>query len=494
MLKIGILLFKKDYYMLKVFRFKISTLLIVLGGMFLSNVALSTQVAKRYTNLYVYDGASYNSQTWEKTASNVDHVLFGFWSINANGHIYLPEPALDINDNIAKQDYSIDDAIASFKSNLAKSSMLNKLCNLRISNSNIKFIISIGGWGGSDKFSQGFSRPSGRKNFVDDVDKIFNNFQCGDGKKLFTGVDIDWEYPVKRIDFSEKKQTVNPQDTQNLHTLMAYLRARVGQDKIIAMALPHGNDDADGGSIYNYFIKNNNLSNAQFIENTSFFTIMSYDFMAFAKTTVTNAPLFDTTAGGKQTIDMGVQALIKEGVPSGKISLGIPLYGRAILYDYNSKYPGKTICISPNEPQPFAGNYAGIGYTLPPFVDTNGSQPQCAAVWILYQDINVDNLQKSIQYDQDVAQYGYYWTTPESNFVKVELVKGSLADSPNGYFSFDTPDTVTRKVQYVKDHQLAGISFWEASQDKPYNDDTININGTQYYKSLVRTVNKDFNK
>ena len=371
-----------------------------------------------------------SDSTYEPALSQMNEILFGFFTVTNDGHI------------MGAQNY-------------------NNVCNFVATHPNVKVVASIGGWGNSSTFSQAFSSANNRQNFINDAHWLATSTTiCSNGMQAFSGIDIDWEYPVNRIDFSGNE--ASPQDTQNLHQLIIDLRTSLGSNAIISLAIPHGNNDLDGGSIDNYFGEsprgNPDPTTQAFINAVTSFNLMSYDFMAFATKTVTNAPLNSDNQG--QSIIDGVSALTSNGVPTNKIILGAPLYGRSI----SGTGAGRCLQTVPSNLD------LGLNIALPP-IDKSGSQPPCVTNWPAYNSI-----------DMSVAKYNTYYN--------YDTAQQTIELGDDSFMSFDSPYNIGNKANYVKSSNLGGMFFWQVTQDTPYNDGrTITlVNGTTYPLSLLKTA------
>ena len=115
--------------------------------------------------------------------------------------------------------------------------------------------------------------------------------------------------------------------------------------------------------------------------------------------------------------DTAVKAYVNGGIPSRKMLLGMPTYGRSFQ---NTDGLGKS--------------FTGVGA---------GSWE--AGIW------DYKGLPKEGSNAQCDHNTGACWSYDTG---KRELI------------SFDMPESVEAKVAYIKDHQLGGSVFWEASADK----------------------------
>ena len=221
----------------------------------------------------------------------------------------------------------------------------------------------------------------------------------------FDGIDIDWEYP----------QTAA--DTVNFVLLLKAVRAaldeyaRVSQNYHFLLTITVG-----AASEHYRLLNLEELGGA-----VDYMTLMAYDYAGSWSTVSAHAsnlyPDKNSVLCTPFNTDEAVKAYINGGIPSYKILLGMPIYGRSFQ---NTDGLGK----------PFVGVGAGsweVGIWDYKVLPKSGSKVQC------------DNATKAC-WSYDAA--------------KKELV------------SFDTPESVQAKVAYVKDNKLGGSVFWEASADK----------------------------
>jgi chitinase len=48
-----------------------------------------------------------------------------------------------------------------------------------------------------------------------------------------------------------------------------------------------------------------------------------------------------------------------------------------------------------------------------------------------------------------------------------------VASASRTFISYDDPQSIRAKAQYVKEHRLGGMMFWELSEDR--NDELLNV-------------------
>jgi len=147
------------------------------------------------------------------------------------------------------------------------------------------------------------------------------------------------------------------------------------------------------------------------------FNLMAYDF-AGPWTPLSNhqSRLLKTRYGPQDTNsgESGVKYLLSRGFPSQRISLGIPLYGRA-----------------------FKGA-SDLGQT---FQKTD--EKDCV---FLYKDLPRPDVAELV----DTSAGAAYCISEDCGFV-----------------SYDNPETVRMKALFVKQHKLGGIFFWQGAGDAP---------------------------
>ena len=210
----------------------------------------------------------------------LDFVIYAFIEIKPDGTLFVPTPRY-----------------------------LRQLISLRESNPDLQVIAAIGGWG-QDGFSDAALTPSSRYNFARQVNKIINQYDLD-------GIDIDWEYPST----SGAGITSRPEDKENFTLLLTAIRDVIGQDKWLSVA---------GTGTKEYISKSAQIDKIAPIIN--YFNLMSYDFTAGesginAKKHQSNLYESSLSLPG-YSVDSMINNLIENNMPSEKILLGVPFYGR----------------------------------------------------------------------------------------------------------------------------------------------------------------------
>lgn len=210
----------------------------------------------------------------------LDFVIYAFAEIKSDGTLFIPTPRY-----------------------------LRQLLALRQDNPDLRVIVAIGGWG-QDGFSDAAQTPSSRYNFAREVNALIKQYNLD-------GIDIDWEYPANSAAGIKSR----PEDKENFTLLLTAIRDVIGYDKWLSVA-------GTGDKAYiNQSVEIDNIAPL-----INYFNLMSYDFTAGetgpnAKKHQSN--LYDSNLSiPGYSVDAMVRNLIAAGMPSQKILLGVPFYGR----------------------------------------------------------------------------------------------------------------------------------------------------------------------
>lgn len=310
-------------------------------------------------------------------ADKLDFIHYAFAQVGADHKIALGQPELDT---------------VSFE----------QLRALKVAHPKLKTLISIGGWGGSEGFSEAAASDEARRSFAE---------SCAEFVRIngFDGVDIDWEYPVSG------GSPGKPEDRENFTRLMQALREAL--DRLGAAEDRHFFLSFAGGATDSY-VQNVELQKlAAFVD---YAVIMTYDLHgkwdAYADL---NAPLYTPTEPSPQykaSVDDAVRAWKEAGFPPEKTVMGLAFYGYI---------------------------YSGVS------AENNG----------LYQSFAYA---KTIAYDGVEALLsdgGYSVFRHAQAQVPYVFADGS-------FISFDDAASITKKTQYALENGLMGVSAWELGNDR----------------------------
>lgn len=185
---------------------------------------------------------------------------------------------------------------------IANGNRLKKITLLKKKYPKLKVLLSIGGWG-SGRFSEMAANSKYRKEFANNCKRIIKEFDLD-------GIDIDWEYPTS----NDGGISSSPKDTENYTLLMRDLRKAIGKHKLLTLA------SSASGKYINF---------PTIIPYIDFINIMSYDMGVPPKH---HSALYPSEKSGDMTCNTAVTNHLKAGVPSNKLVLGMPFYGRGGKY------------------------------------------------------------------------------------------------------------------------------------------------------------------
>jgi chitinase len=291
----------------------------------------------------------------------------------------------------------------------------------------LKTLISVGGWSLSGPFSDVAATEESRKKFTRSCVAFMSKYG-------FDGIDLDWEYPVGG---GLEGNKVRPEDKQNytlllleIRTLLDDLERKVSRVDKNAKEKPHFlltiAGPAGPKNIPNFDL-------AKMHQHLDWINIMAYDFAGgWSPTTYFNAALYpvkndpskDDLIRTSFNADAAVKAYLGAKVPPEKLVLGLPFYGR-----------GWTGVRNIND-----GLFQPVGLNLP--------KGTWEAGVFDYKDL-------ATRY---VGKYKRIW----HDEAKVPW----LFDEKSGtMISYDDPESLRIKAEYVRRNNLGGVMCWELSAD-----------------------------
>jgi chitinase len=281
------------------------------------------------------------------------------------------------------------------------------LADLRRQHPHLRILISVGGWTWSNNFSDAALTPESRRRFTDSAIAFVRRHDID-------GVDIDWEYPGLR----GNNNVHRPEDRENFTAMMTELRQALdaeGRSRSRQYLLTFA------AGAFPDFIVQTEIDKVQAV--VDFVNLMTYDFRTSDPIAGHHANLYVHPADAKKrSVDSAVREFIAAGVPSAKIVVGVPFYGRA---------------------------WAGIeGEGTGPYQP--GSRPS-ARIETNYGPLSATLVDRGgfVRMWDSEAQAPYLWNKDTRTFI-----------------SYDDPESLRLKCAYVRDKGLAGTMFWEYSNDK----------------------------
>ncbi|KAL5611713.1 uncharacterized protein BROUX77_001869 [Berkeleyomyces rouxiae] len=345
----------------------------------------------------------------------ITHINYAFLNLFDNGTVYPGDVWADFqkpfDGDVGPALYFDEDGVLQTKAY----GCIGQLYKLKQENRRIKTFLSIGGWTWSSNFPAAASTEKGRAEFARSSVKLMRDWG-------FDGIDIDWEYPKTKT------------ESENFVALLKRVRQEL--DDYAAVYTPSYHYSlaiAAPASPTHYSM----LDLKSLGEILDYINLMSYDYGgSWSEVSGYLANLHpseeNTRATPLNTADV-VDAYLKAGVPSHKLILGMPTYGRSFE---------NTDGIAKSFTKPAEGK------VVTPGVDGTWE----VGAWD-YKALPVAGAQE-FDDEKAVAHYSY-------DEKKKQLI------------TFDTPKIAEKKVDFLREKRLGGAMFWEASGDKQGDDSLI---------------------
>lgn len=296
---------------------------------------------------------------------------------------------------------------------------LKALRTVKAQHPHLKVFISIGGWEGSAHFSKSALTEESRARLVRScIDMWIRPGGKIDVPGVIDGVDIDWEYPGA----PGATRNYRPEDKQNFVLLLREFRRQLDEQGALDGKY-YGLSAAVGPAPK---VVEAGLDLPALAEVLDTVHLMTYDLHGPGEpsgpTNFHNA-LYpangDPSPAGNAAslnVDSAVQRFLAGGFPPEKIVIGIPYYAR--------------------------------GWKDVPPENSGLFQPAGGNVDMPYRLI-------AEQYESRASKYRH----PEARVPWLYDAQERL------FLSYDDPESVREKAEYVLSHNLGGAMFWELSQD-----------------------------
>jgi chitinase len=309
----------------------------------------------------------------------------------------------------------VDGKISSYLENdAANFSVLNAL---KEENSDLKILISVGGWSRSKFFSDAALTPESRDIFAQSAIDFLKKYDID-------GIDLDWEYPGLSGDGNVYRAV----DKQNFTLMLKVLREYLDRQS-----------ELDGRTSDPYLLTIATGASQSYLDHTEMHTAQQYlDFI--------NIMTYDFHTGGSPiaghhsnlypsksihftgpSADKAVQQHIDAGIPSHKLVLGVPFYGRS---------------------------WTGVRSTDNGLYQWTSSSERGSAG---FDDLRDEYINKNgfTRYWDEEAKAPYLWN-PDTETI----------------FVYDDEESIAHKTNYIKARGLGGAMFWEYSSN--YGEELLN--------------------
>ncbi len=277
-----------------------------------------------------------------------------------------------------------------------------ELVELRNQHPHLKLLISVGGWSWSDHFSDAALTEGSRKVFASSAVSFLVRHRLD-------GIDLDWEYPGQ----PGEGNIFRSEDKQNFTLLLKAVREEL--DSLSRLTQQH------------YLLTIATAANQSYLDHTEmsiahqyldYVNIMSYDYFGgWSQHTGHHTALGQW--GSDKAINYTTRAVkqhLTAGVPASKIVMGVAFYGRG--------WPN----VAHNGTTPLYQKYDGQAFALS------------------YDSIT--RLRGYVRYWDSTALAPYLWNASHQTLI-----------------TYDDSKSLRHKCEFVWDQELAGVMFWEYTQD-----------------------------
>ncbi len=346
-----------------------------------------------------------NYQVKDLPIDYISDIAYAFFNVKPDGTVATGDAWADFDNPLIGKGIEPQNTWETTKDCLGNLGQFNKL---RKQGKKFNFALAIGGWTWSANFSDAVSTAANRARLVQSVVDLFKVWPG-----LFNGISLDWEYlsnDGKNYGLDGNKATA--QDADNFIELLKLFRSTLGPDFYLSFCV-----SAAPEKIKMPVDKLHPLLDE--------IHVMTYDFHdgAWGEKVAGHQTNLKKSPYGIYSVEEGVAAWQKLGVPSTKLFVGAALYSRGFS---NTDGIGKACSGASPDKSWEAGS---VDYKALPL-------PGAVEMW------------------DDVAKASYSFDA------KKRVIN-----------SYDTVRSVTEKCKFVCDNNLGGILIWESSGDAPFTSE-----------------------
>ncbi len=304
----------------------------------------------------------------------------------------------------------------------------NQLRQLKAANPGLRAVISLGGWTWSKNFSRAAATDESRKALVASCIDLYikGNLPMIDGRGgsgaaagIFDGIDIDWEWPGSDNGL-EGNGVDTENDAENLRLLLREFReqldtygATTGTSYTLSAFLPANPEDIEAGG----------WNDPELFEYLDFGNVQGYDLWGTWEPRLTghHGNLFDDPDdprpdGRRYSVDRTMQVYLDAGIDPAQLGLGLAMFGRGWAGAEFAEPWGPAVGPAPGDEEPGLEDYDDLRDVGEEFTD-----PAAGAAW---------------RFDGDA------------------------------WWSFDNPETVRLKSEYILELGLGGGMWWDLAGNR----------------------------
>ncbi|WP_325894676.1 glycosyl hydrolase family 18 protein [Grimontia sp. NTOU-MAR1] len=278
----------------------------------------------------------------------------------------------------------------------------------------VQVMASIGGWSMSKHFPEMAADPVKKERFLQDIDKLV---ALG-----FHGIDIDWEYPGS----GGMNFTGTDADYANFEQLMDDIRERIGPDRLLTAAFKAVPAALEG---YDW---------ARLQRSMDYFNMMTYDLNGgWSNVAGHNSPLYPYPEEEFEGLNLDTLKnwmVNVKGINPKQINFGAAFYGRGVQTTEAEAYLG-----APTDKRNV--NFSVDGPSVSAVDLTN---------WKAFEG------QPNYNYLTKQSGWAHKW---DANAEVPYAVKGKY------FLSYDDPDSIRKKAEYIVNNELGGIIVWQVHGD-----------------------------
>jgi chitinase len=292
--------------------------------------------------------------------------------------------------------------------NLDSPARLSQLQALKAKNPSLKIILSVGGWG-ADNFSDAALTETSREKFARSAVGLVKRY-------ALDGIDLDWEYPGQPGPGIKYRS----EDKENFTFLLKAVRQHI--DALSDERVRKGTDryTLSIASAAGDYFKHTEMDKVHIY--LDWINIMTYDFYtSAAKTTGHHTGLSRSLSAGDSIdyAEASIRQHLDAGIPRRKLVVGAAFYGRA----FTGVNPQNNGLYQPYERFASVYSYSALARD---FINKQGFK----RLW------------------DEAAKAPFLWNADSATFI-----------------TYEDPDSLKAKAEFVKLHRLGGIMYWEHSHD-----------------------------